>query len=180
MRLFLAIDLPKETKRSIAQQLESFKKEYPYFRWVDEARYHITLHFFGDRDDTKEISKKIRDAVFDIEEFTMYSNGADLFIKNSIILYLNFQRNREIEKLVTQVRDIFTVSTEGRYIPHMTIARYRIPSKQQYLLIKKKVSRLNIDVEFKITQITLLNSVIESEKPLYETIDKIDLEKTNG
>ncbi len=179
MRLFLAIDLPKQAKQSIASQLENFKKEYPYFRWVDESRLHITLHFFGDRKDEKRLVEQIENAVYDVEPFRLYASEANLFIKNTIVLHLTFQRNRTLERLVAQIREKFQIDSKIRYVPHLTIARYRIPSKQQYLLIKKKVGRLNIDVVFEITQITLFNSVIESEKPLYKTIASIPLEKSN-
>lgn len=179
MRLFLAIDLPKEAKRAISTQLVFFKKEYPYFRWVDETRYHITLHFFGYRTDAENLVKQIKDAVFDVEAFRMYSDGTDLFIKNTIILYLTFQRNRMLEKLVSQVRSAVQDPLITKFVPHLTIARYRIPSKQQYFLIRKKVGKLEIDVDYEVSQITLFNSVIESEKPLYETIETISLQKKN-
>ncbi len=177
MRLFLAIDLPKETKESISQQVEAFKKEYPYFRWVDESRFHITLHFFGNSRDPDRLKNQIEEAIYDVEPFQMYSGEADLFMKNTIIFHLMFQRNRTLEKLVAQVREKFQTGNTMKFVPHLTVARYRIPSKQQYLLIKKKVQRLNIEVDFQVTQITLYNSVIESEKPLYETIAKIALQK---
>src|SRR3989338_693427 len=177
MRLFLAIDLPKEVKQSIATQLAPLKSEYPDFRWVDESRYHITLHFFGERDDPEKVIERVSTAVYAIDPFRMYSGQASLFMKNTIILHITFQRNRMIERLASQVQDAFNENKAIRYIPHLTIARYRIPSKQQYLLIKKKVGRLNLDVEFDVTQITLFNSVIKSEKPLYETIAEIPLEK---
>lgn len=178
MRLFLAVDLPDKTKKSIAEQLEAFKKEYPYFRWVDPSRYHITLHFFGNKRDPEKLKDQIEEAVYDVEPFRMYSGETDLFMKNTIILHLEFQRNRMLEKLVSQVREKFQTGNSMKFMAHLTIARYRIPSKQQYLLIKKKVQRLDIDVDFLVSQITLYNSVIEGEKPLYETIAKIALQKS--
>ena len=178
MRLFLAVDLPEEVKKSISQQLEPFKKEYPDFRWVDESKYHITLHFFGDKRDSEKLKDQIEEAVFETEPFQMYVGGVELFMKDSLIFYLKFLRNRTVEDLVSRVREKFQSDNTKKFVPHIAIARYRIPSKQQYLLIKKKIRQLDIEVDFQITQITLYNSVIESEKPLYETIAKIALQKS--
>ena len=165
-------------KRSIVGQLEPFKKEYPDLRWVDESKYHITLHFFGDKKEPEKLKNQIEEAVYEIEPFQMYVGGVELFMKDSLIFYLKFLRNRTVEDLVSRVREKFQLDNTSKFIPHIAIARYRIPSKQQYLLIKKKLRQLDIEVDFQITQITLYNSVIESEKPLYEKIAEIALQKS--
>ena len=174
MRLFLAVNPPDEIKKSIARQLEPLKKEYPNFKWVDEKNYHITLQFFGDKD-PKRLGEQISESVFDVDPFYLYASGADLFMRNTITMHLTFYRSKEMEGIVERVREKFQIHESLKYVPHLTFARYRVPAKQQYLLIKKKIGRLKIDLEFKVAQITLYNSVIESEKSFYETISEIPL-----
>ena len=174
MRLFLAINPPDEIKKSITLQIESLKKEYPSFKWIEEKNYHITLQFFGDKDPNK-LSTQIRESIFDVDPYYLYASGADLFVRNTITMHLSFYRSKEIEGLVERVKDKFQIQKNIKYIPHLTFARYRVPAKQQYLLIKKKLGKLKIDIEFNVTQITLYNSVIESEKSFYETISEIPL-----
>ena len=177
MQLFLAINPPNSVKDSIAMQLEPLKKEYPYFRWVDKRNYHIALQFLGGENDQKRAEEKISDAVFETMQFRLFSSGADVFLKNSILAQIIFYRSKEIEELVQAVKEKFQIAGSTNYAPHLTFARYRIPAKQQSLLIKKKIQRFAIDFEFDVTQITLFNSVIESENPLYEIVAEIPLYK---
>jgi 2'-5' RNA ligase len=147
MRLFLAIDLPPEAKKSVARQLADLRREYPYFRWVDPENYHLTLHFFGDVKPEK-INQWMSDLVYDMPTFYLYSSELDLFIKDNLTLYIGFYRNKELEGLVKKIKEKSALGTSRRFVSHLTFGRYRIPSKQQYLLIKKKLKKSSLDVEF--------------------------------
>ena len=97
MRLFLAIDLPTASKKKLAEQLEKLMNDYTNFTWVPPENYHITLHFFGEINNVEKIKKKVEEAIFDVESFRLYSLGADLFIKNKILLYIYFKREKKAE-----------------------------------------------------------------------------------
>ncbi len=177
MRLFLAIDLPGLAKRQVANQLLRFKREYPYFRWVEAANYHLTLHFFGEVSSADKISRFMNDLVYDTPSFYLYSLGLDLFIKDNIALYLEFKRNKILEKLVRRIKEKSALGTSSsrKFVSHLTFSRYRIPSKQQYLLIKKKLKNFIPDIEFKVTTITLFESVPGFQKPVYKKIAEFPL-----
>src|SRR3990167_4180091 len=175
MRLFLALDLPKETKRKLTGQIVRLQKEYAHFRWVSEDNYHITLQFFGDQFKTPYLIRQIQDAIYDSNEFYLYSLHAGLFLRGKIILYLAFQRNKELESIVRKIRENLAMDTAKRFVPHLTLGRYKVPSKQQYLHLKKKMRNLNLDIEFKTTKLILFNSLIETPKPLYEKVAEFPL-----
>ncbi len=177
MQLILAVNPTDSVKNQIAAQLEDLKKEYPYFRWIDQSDYHMELQVFNDRSDVTKLKGQIEEAVYDIEETRLYASGVGLFMKTNLIFYVTLHRNKMIEKMVSQVRARFHMDTKTKFLAQIVFARYRIPSKQQYLLIKKKLHALTIDVEFDVTQITLFNSVIESEKQLFETVAEIPLQE---
>ncbi|MBI2049773.1 RNA 2',3'-cyclic phosphodiesterase [Candidatus Roizmanbacteria bacterium] len=166
MRLFLALDLPKETKRKLSDQINSLQKGYPHFRWVGEDNYHITLLFFGDQFKTPYLIRKIQDAVYDSSEFYLYSLHADLFLRGKIILYLAFRRNKELESIVHKIKENLAMDTAKKFVPHLTLGRYKVPSKQQYLHLKKKLRNLVFDIEFRVPKLILFNSKIETPKPL--------------
>src|SRR3990167_10673225 len=105
MRLFLALDLRKETKRQLAEQVLPLQKEYPYFKWVSEENYHVTLQFFGNQFAKDELTYKISEAGYDSKKFYLYSLHGDLFLKWKITLYLAFQRNKELESIVNKIKD---------------------------------------------------------------------------
>lgn len=177
MQLILAVNPTDSVKNQIAAQLEDLKKEYPYFRWIDQSDYHLELQIFENKSDVAKLKGQIEEAVYDIEKTRVYTSGADLFMKTGLTLYVTFHRNKMIEKMVAQIRARFHMDEKTKFLPQIVFARYKIPSKQQYLLIKKKLHALTIDVEFDVTQITLFNSVIESEKQFFETVAEIPLQE---
>lgn len=49
MRLFIALDLPAETKQSIAEFIRQNKSGYPDCgHWVEPANLHLTVNFLGE------------------------------------------------------------------------------------------------------------------------------------
>lgn len=167
MRLFLAIDLPNEVKQELANQLEPLKKEYPDFKWVPPENYHITLLFFGDQYPADTIKKRVENVTYDTRSFYLFSGEKGLFMKNGLSLHLRFLKSHPIEQLVKRIKKEMNIVDDLTFYPHLTVARYRIPSKQQYLLLKKKWLKSKVDIEFPIPQITLYESVIEKNVPIY-------------
>jgi len=178
MRLFLAIDIPKSIKEKIYQDLIIFRNQYPKFNWVPFENYHITLYFFGETNKNESIDKRIKRVVFDQEGFYLYSKALDFFVKTKkMIIFLNFQRERKLEKLVEKVNKefFFDFHQEKKYLPHLTLARCRLPSKQQYFLLKKKIKQMKIDVFFPVKEIILFQSILGGKKPVYKKISTINL-----
>lgn len=168
MRLFLAIDLPASAKSKLNQQIETLKKDYPQFSWVSPENFHITLHFFGDIKKIDNIKKKISEAVFDVNNFSLYSLGADLFMNQKIVLYIYFKREKKVEAIVSRVKQLFQIKEDKKFIPHLTIARARIPSKQQYLNLRKKLHKLQTGINFPVSKIYLYQSILTASKPQYK------------
>lgn len=177
MRLFLAIDLPERIKKSLNSQLENLKLEYPQFNWVGKDNYHITLYFFGNTDKTEKIIKKLKDILYDQESFYLYSTDTDLFMRNQIVIYLNFRRERKLEQLAKKVKESFSQEyvTQNKFVPHLSLARCRIPSKQQYFVLKKRLARMNIDIDFPVNKIILFQSLLGRRKPVYKKIEEFPL-----
>lgn len=177
MRLFLAIDLPLSQKKSIYEQPKDLKLEYPQFRWVSWENYHITVHFYGETDRIETIKKKLKDNLYDQESFYLYSTDCDLFMHKKITIYLNFRREKNLELLAQKIYTLpnNTLNTDRRFVPHLTLARCKIPSKQQYFVIKKRLERTKIDVSFKVSKLTLFESILGGKKPVYKKVSNFSL-----
>ena len=139
--------------------------------------YHITLHFFGEINNVEKIKKKVEEAIYDVESFRLYSLGADLFIKNKILLYIYFKREKKAEALESKIKNIFQIKDKKKFIPHLTIGRYKVPSKQQYINLKKKLNQLSIQIDFPINKIYLFQSNLSQGKPIYKKIATFPLLK---
>jgi len=153
MKLFLAIELSDKTKKEITDQLTGFKKTYPQFQWEPTKNYDILVHTFGEFSNHKTIIDKLESALFDKKIFYLYSREVGLTIQSKITLYLYFMREKEIERISEGIREEFQVTQDlGKYFPRLTLANYKIPSKQQYFVIKKRLASLDIDLSFKIKE----------------------------
>ncbi len=177
MRLFLAIDPPQDVKLSIEKQITTLKKEYPQFEWTPMENYHITLHFFGDVADNKKVFSQLEGLLFDQESFYLYSLNAGMFTQYRITMHLNFRREKRLEKIVQRVKEKFYLPEQKieKYVPHLTFARYRIPSKQQYFVMKKRLNKLNLDVSFAVKKVILFESILGGRNPIYKKVHSIKL-----
>ena len=175
MRLFLAVDLPSKAKKQLDLQLSPLKKDYANFNWVSQENYHITLIFFGEIDKIDKLKKKIEEAIYDVKVFRLYSLNAGLFLNNKIVLYVNFRREKTLEDLVAKIKSNLQIVDHKKFVPHLSIARTRIPSKQQYLHLKKKLQRLSPHIFFSVSKIYLFQSILEGQKPIYKKIASFPL-----
>ena len=163
MKLTLKIELSEETRRQITDQLVDFKKLYPQFQWEKIENYNILVHSFGDFLDKKSAISKLETALFDKNLFYLYSFEVALTIGNNIVLYLDFRREKEIERISESIKGLTsTMESPEKYVPRLTLAKYKIPSKQQYFVIKKRLSNINVDLSFKVSKLSLF----EGEKRL--------------
>jgi len=175
MRLFLAIKVPDSVKDTINKGLRNLKYEYKDLRWVDPKNYHITVHFFGETPSVEKIIPKIEDSLFEFKSLYMYSLESRLLLRRKVYAILEFSRNKQLENIAYTLRSVFNSKPEVKYIPHLTLARYRIPSKQQYLLLKKKFNNIDIDISFKVNKLTLFDCVNYDTVPEYKIIKEFNL-----
>lgn len=152
----LKIELSDETKKEIVDQLADFRKLYPQFQWEKTENYNILVHSFGEFSDKKSTIEKIETALFDKNLFYLYSFEVALTIGNNIVLFMNFRREKEIERISESIKKISSrLESSEKFVPRLILAKYKIPSKQQYFVIKKRLSNLEVDISFKVNKLSL-------------------------
>lgn len=166
MKLFLGIDLSDSLKEKLLNLILPLKKEYPQFDWVPTVNYHITIHFFGEVDSYEAIVKRIEEVTFDKKSFQMFAYSVGMFINQKITIYLDFSRQKLLEIIAEQTKILFNNADKQKYIPHLTLAQYKKPSKQQYFVIKKRLTKEDIDFSFDVKKLTLFESINSSYKVL--------------
>lgn len=182
LNLFLAIEFPEEIKNQIEQQLMPLKRDYPEYTWVPKHNYHVLIHHFGELPETRleKVTQKIQDALYDTPSFYLYSYGTDLFLSKKIDLYVNFQREKKLEELESKIAQQFVSNINYKYTPHLSIARYKLPSKQQYYLLKKKLHNIEINTEFEVKSLALYESILTHKVPVYNKIAEFPLLTEEG
>ncbi len=174
MRRFLALKIPDIQKKSIDRQIGQLKKEYPSFLWTPYSEYHLTVHFFGEEEHETEIIKKTTDALYQQKTFYLYGVGLNMLVHNKITFYVEIKKEKALIQLVETVRNIFpNISGYKVFVPHISVGRSKIPSKLQYFLLHIKLKKTNIDIEFKVDQVTLFKSIDQRNNVYYEEIGSI-------
>ncbi|MEI6532537.1 MAG: 2'-5' RNA ligase family protein [Candidatus Roizmanbacteria bacterium] len=177
MKVYLAIKIPEQAILALSKQLQEWKNEYRYFNWVKPERYQMILHTFGviDTEDVEAIKKKIYDAIFEESEFELFTRSADMFIKSNISIYINFQRERKLTQLVRRIRLAFGINSAYDFVPHIEIAKYKIPSKQQYLAMKRVFENSSFEAQFPVNEIFLFERNTDGVSPGYTELTSFPL-----
>ncbi|QQS44019.1 RNA 2',3'-cyclic phosphodiesterase [Candidatus Roizmanbacteria bacterium] len=181
MRLFLAAAIPENVVSELDALYDGLKRDYHEFNWVPQKNYHVTIAFLGERSEDKMpyIIEAIERSTFDIQPTRLFALETGMFVHQGIILRLAFSRNKDFEKIRERTVDLFSMEKENdlkkKYIPHMTLARYKLPSKQQYFHLRKKLQRLNTTIEFPVTEIHLYKSITKPTNPEYEIVHTFEL-----
>ena len=177
MKLFLAIDLPLTTKKALSEQLQDMQEEYKVFNWVRPENLHMMIHPFGEVADPKNIIAKIKELLFDQSSFYLYATRLDYFMDQQITIFTDFRKEQKLISLIEVLADTFPFK-ENEFITHVTVARCRIPSKQQYFVLKKKIERSNIDLSFQVKELVLFESISSKKNSTYRKITSFPLLKT--
>ena len=149
MKTQLMIELSDKTKKQIVDQLADFRKLYPQFQWGRIEDYNILVHSFGEFSDKKSTIKLLETALYDKNTFYLYSFEVAMTIQNNISIFIDFRREKEIERISESINEV------EKFIPRLILAKYKIPSKQQYFVIKKRLSNLEVDISFKVNKLSL-------------------------
>lgn len=182
MKVFLAIDIPEEVQALISREVLQIQRDYPEFSWAPEKNYHITIQYIGEADEARvsQMIPIIEELTYDIEPFELYASAADVLISDRITLYMAFQKNNNLETIVKRMQDSLGLSPKYRYMPHVTVGRYKIPSKQQYLLLRKKLQQLRPEVTVPVTRVYLYKTVPARPFPEYVSLHEFPLAQPIG
>lgn len=120
MRLFVAIDIPEETRVAIAELITRIKTPGP--KWVDPKNLHLTLKFIGEYADPQEVIKGLTEAHGSASEIAL--KGLGTFPR---VLWIGVHADLAgLAAQVEQALEPLGIARETRpFSPHLTIARMK-------------------------------------------------------
>ncbi len=173
MRLFLAIDLPKELEKEMRKLQELIK---PLGRYSLVHHFHLTLAFFGEKNERElkeivnAIDKFLQQNKIALEKIVLKTSKLGMF--NKRVIFLGLEENKEFTKIVEELRNSLPHFYDNKpFHPHITLARV----KEFYYgneRIKNAFERLNenlVSFEFKIN-LKLYQSILKKPHPEYRLI----------
>jgi 2'-5' RNA ligase len=180
MRIFSAVDLPKEIKENAIKIEEELKKLREKLTFVNADAMHITLNFFGEVD--KKTSEKIKDSIkfVSFSSFEIELEGLSYFSPESVrVLFISIKKgNKELVNLSKNIEEsIIENRIEINYekitkdfIPHLTVARVKFLKDKELLLSTiKEYSNKNFG-SFSVDEIKLKESVLTAKGRVYSNI----------
>lgn len=129
-RLFVAVDLPPDVRRTVA----ALREDIPGARWSPEEQLHLTLSFIGDADDALFGAIRERLATISCTSFRLALTGIGSFPprRHPRVLWAGLSSPPELTELKKAVDHALLAAgfapEEREFSPHITLARLKAPA----------------------------------------------------
>ena len=129
MRIFIALDIPAEIRKQLAEYLERTRSYALEARWARVEGLHVTLKFVGEV--SEEIVQKIKGALGNVKAapFPVKFEGIGFFpnARSPRVFWAGVDGGNELAALATKIDEALgklgIAREEKPYHPHLTLAR---------------------------------------------------------
>ena len=175
MRLFLAIDLPKEIKDYVFE-LEKKIKEAK-ITWVSKKNLHLTLKFLGEikEKNIPELKKQLQiihpKLKLKISTMGFFPNN-----KDPKVIWLGLEPEEEVISLQQKIDgELLTqFPSEQKFQAHLTLGRIKSIRRKEDFFQSVKSIQLE-QKEFEVISFQLMKSELTKLGPIYEILENIPL-----
>jgi 2'-5' RNA ligase len=178
MRTFLAVEIPNKIRRKVDQLISEEKNKNLPMKWVKFENLHITLKFLGEIEESK-----IKEIISILEDTTKSYTGFDINLEgigcfphpdNPRVLWIGVKHGitmltdiaREIEKNLGAAG----FREDKRFHAHLTLARTR-----KFCKLDKILALPFTTENFSVNSVTLFESILKPEGPIYAALKKFNL-----
>jgi 2'-5' RNA ligase len=184
LRLFLAINLPKETKREIAAATAPLREVAPELTWVRDSHLHLTIKFLGEQpeDRVREIQTSIAGVADRHRELTMALGGLGAFpnFRRARVVWMGVAQEPRLELLHHDVEvacDQLGVEMEGRpFRPHLTLARVKGSQPEERMrLLARAAKRTEFTTDVVVRSIDLMQSDLTATGAIHTVLASASL-----
>jgi len=177
MRVFIAIDLPKEVKNylfELQKELSGFGK----INWVAKKNLHLTLKFLGDINEEKlgEVKESLKQ--IKISKFKIFLSDVGVFPKREFIrvVWAGLKPAEVIMELQKKIDELLLdkFSSDQRFQAHLTLGRVKFLKDKKGFL--DKIDNINVKkIDFEVDCFKLVKSDLTKDGPKYTILESYDL-----
>ena len=184
MRTFIAIEIPEETKRAMAEVQARLKVSGAEASWTRPEGIHLTLKFLGEVPEERvgEITTALVQAVEGRGKFRLPVAGIGVFPneKNPRVIWVGV--SGALDKLMglqlrveEQMVRLGFPQEDRRFTPHLTLGRVK------HLLLRRSWGRAlesvrDVDLPgFEVASVSLMKSELQPTGAVYTEIGKAEL-----
>lgn len=132
MRLFVALDIPEETRSAIHELISRLQSVARAARWVRPEGIHITLKFIGGVEDDRlaEIKEHLsRVPHREVIPVTLRNFGFFPNEKRPRVFFVGIESGKPLAELAaeieTRLAEVKIPKEERAFTPHLTLARFK-------------------------------------------------------
>ena len=128
-RLFVAVEVPASVRSAVAASVEPLREALPRLRWVDPAKYHLTVVFLGSVEEplVGAVAGAVASACGGVAPFELSLSG-EIGTFGRRVLWAGLAPAPELSALAGSVsaalREVVSLPDDDRpYSAHLTLAR---------------------------------------------------------
>ena len=179
MRAFLAVELPEDIRRALAQLQRRLAESHADVKWTEEANLHITMRFLG------EISQEQREAVEQLvarlaqrhhgQPVSLSQLGAFPSVSAPRVIWVGVGEGKLwLHQVASQVEDglgdLGFAKEERAWTAHVTLGRVRSPTRRADLAARLRPTIWEPSHAFRVTHLTLFQSTLTGSGPIYSAL----------
>ncbi|MBU0755494.1 MAG: RNA 2',3'-cyclic phosphodiesterase [Planctomycetes bacterium] len=185
MRAFVAVEIDEAVRARLAEVRSSGRLHGSAVRWVRPDRMHITMKFIGEMDPLSVplVTKAIQSASQGVRPFEVEFASVGVFpdLKRPRVFWAGIRdagKNLEIvyNRLEAELSKLEFKSDRKPFLPHLTLARIKGKPSGRVDLEEGR------DLSFgrqTVKKVTLFESVLRPEGPIYTPLSTVTLEESS-
>jgi RNA 2',3'-cyclic 3'-phosphodiesterase len=188
LRAFIAIELPVEIKNNLRERQSRLKSSSANLvKWVDPENIHLTLKFLGNikTGDIEAVTAAMQNAAVQGKVVSLQLQNLGAFPNLNRVQVIWVGLGGELDSLIKLQKNLennlakIGFAPEARpFAPHLTLGRVRDTAGQiEKQNIGKAIGGLKSEsaVNFSATALSLMQSDLRPQGPLYTCLNKIAL-----
>lgn len=186
MRLFIAINFPKEIKEEIQKAVRPLVASFPQVSWTKLENIHLTLKFLGNTKENKLVSIKeaVRKVVEGTEPFEVRFDKLGYFDRKQLIIWLRVRSDRKLIDLADRIEKetarLGFARKKRTFSPHITLGRGKRLSREVVKKIKGRIDSFTPGECIRtppvcLEEISLMQSVLSRQGAIYISLERFAL-----
>jgi 2'-5' RNA ligase len=186
MRLFVALALPPELKKTLGLLLKEISSTKAPVKWVDPEHMHLTLKFLGEVADEKEqvIYEVSRLAAKGARPFSLRVEEVGAFpsLKRARVIWVGVSKSPHLATLSRRIEEGFQAvgfpAEKKPWTPHLTLGRVKGDSHLRDLESRLAAASFPPHT-FTVENISIVKSILRPSGPIYTTLREIPLKTSD-
>jgi len=173
MRIFVGIDLSKESKDELYRIQKLISPSLAKIKWIPRKNLHLTLKFIGEVKDINEIHNRL--SKINLKPFKLKLGNFGTFPswEKINVFWVDLNPHNEIIQFQQKIdEELFNFSNKyQKFSPHLTLGRIKsIKKKKEFLDLIKSIKVKPI--EFEINEFQLIQSKLSKDGSKFTVLKK--------